>query len=65
MSISFKSQLAPKGLEFKPADFIISNKHCTILTIISYPKSIGEGFLANLSQLSGVKICIKMEWDPS
>ena len=59
MSISFKSQLAPKGLEFKPTEFIISNKHCTILTIISYPKSIYEGYLANISQLSGVKVCIK------
>lgn len=59
MSISFKSQLAPKGLEFKPTEFIISNKHCCILTIISYPKSIYEGYLANISQLSGVKICIK------
>ncbi len=59
MSTNFKSQIAPKGLEFKPTEFIISNKHCTILTIISYPKSIGEGYLANISQLSGVKICIK------
>ncbi|MBQ6285651.1 MAG: DUF87 domain-containing protein [Bacilli bacterium] len=59
MSVSFKSQIAPKGLEFKPTEFIISNKHCSILTIISYPKSIAEGYLANISQLSGVKICIK------
>ena len=59
MSMSFKSQIAPKGLEFKSTEFIISNKYCTILTLISYPKSIYEGYLANLSQLSGVKICIK------
>lgn len=59
MSVSFKSQLAPKGLEFKSTEFIMSNKHCAILTIISYPKSIYEGYLANISQLSGVKICIK------
>ena len=59
MSINFKSQIAPKGLEFKPTEFIISNKYCTILTIISYPKSINEGYLANISQLSGVKVCIK------
>ncbi len=59
MSVSFKSQIAPKGLEFKPTEFIISNKHCAILTIISYPKAISEGYLANISQLSGVKICIK------
>ena len=59
MSISFKSEIAPKGLEFKSTEFIISNKYCTILTLISYPKSIYEGYLANLSQLSGVKVCIK------
>ena len=59
MSMSFKSEIAPKGLEFKSTEFIISNKYCTILTLISYPKSIYEGYLANLSQLSGVKICIK------
>ena len=59
MSMSFKSQIAPKGLEFKSTEFIISNKYCTIMTLISYPKSIYEGYLASLSQLSGVKICIK------
>ena len=59
MSVSFKSEIAPKGLEFKSNEFIIGNRYCTIFTIITYPKSIGEGYLANLSQLSGVKICIK------
>jgi len=59
MSLSFKSQLAPKGLEFKSDKMVISDKYCTILTIVSYPKAISEGYLANLTQLSGVKICIK------
>ena len=59
MSVSFKSQLAPKSLEFLPSEMVISDKHCAILTIISYPKSISEGYLANLTQLSGIKICIK------
>lgn len=60
MSVSFKSQLAPKGLEFKSDEIIISGKHCCILTIISYPKMLpGEGYLANLTQLSGIKVCIK------
>jgi len=59
MSLSFKSQLAPKGLEFKPSEMIISDKYSTILTVISYPKTISQGYLANLTQLSGVKICIK------
>ena len=59
MSVSFKSQLAPKGLEFKSSEMIISDKFCAVLTIVSYPKSISEGYLANITQLSGVKVCIK------
>ena len=59
MSVSFKSQIAPKGLEFKPSEMIISDKYCAVLTIISYPKSINEGYLANITQLSGIKVCIK------
>ncbi len=59
MSVSFKSQLAPKGLEFKPSEMIISDKYCAALTIVSYPKSISEGYLANITQLSGIKVCIK------
>ena len=59
MSVSFKSQLAPKSLEFKPSEMVISDKYCAILTIISYPKMISEGYLANLTQLSGIKVCIK------
>ena len=59
MSIGFRSQIAPKGLEFRPSEMIISDKYCAILTIISYPKSISEGYLANLTQLSGIKVCIK------
>ena len=59
MSVSFKSQLAPKGLEFKSSEMIISDKYCCALTIVSYPKSISEGYLANITQLSGIKVCIK------
>ena len=59
MSLSFKSQIAPKGLEFKASEMIISDKYCAIMTIISYPKSISEGYLANLTQVSGIKVCIK------
>ncbi len=57
--MNIKSQLAPKGIEFKPTEFIMSGKYCTILTIISYPKYISEGYLANLTNISGVKIAIK------
>ena len=57
--MNLKSQLAPKGIEFKPTEFMMSGKYCTILTIISYPKSIYEGYLANITSISGVKIAIK------
>lgn len=57
--MNLKSQLAPKGLEFRAGDMVISGKFCTILTIISYPKMINEGYLANLTQYSGIKVIIK------
>ena len=57
--MNIKSQLAPKGLEFKPSEFIISDKYATIMTVISYPKFINPGFLANLTSLSGIKVVIK------
>ena len=57
--MNLKSQLAPKGLEFRSGDMIISGKYCTIMTIISYPKMISEGYLANLTQYSGLKVIIK------
>ena len=57
--MDLKSQLAPKGLEFKPAEFIISDKYATILTVISYPKYISPGYLASLTSMSGIKIVMK------
>lgn len=57
--MNLKSQLAPKGLEFRPGDMIISDKFMTILTIIGYPKVIPEGYLAELTQMGGIKIVIK------
>jgi len=57
--MNIKSEIAPKGLQFKPTEFIISGKNATILTVISYPKFIGPGFLANLTTLAGVKIVAK------
>ena len=41
-NINIKKELAPKGLELHPADFVISDKWCTILTIVSYPKWITQ-----------------------
>ena len=57
--MNIKSELAPKGLEFKPSEFIISDKWCTILTVISFPKWITPGFLAGIANDSGVKMVIK------
>ena len=59
MSISLKSQLAPKGLQFNAADFNISDKYATILSVISYPKYISPGYLSTLTSMSGIKIVIK------
>ena len=36
--MDIKSQIAPKGLEFKSNEFVISDKIATILSVISYPK---------------------------
>ena len=53
--MNLKSELAPKGLQFNPSDFVISDKYATILTVISYPRFIGPGYLSNLTNMSGVK----------
>lgn len=54
-----KAQVAPKGLEFRASDFVISDKWATILTVVSYPKFIGPGYLASLTSMSGIKVVIK------
>ena len=54
-----KAQVAPKGLEFRASDFVISDKWATILTVVSYPKFIGPGYLASLTNMSGIKVVIK------
>ncbi|MBQ2946904.1 MAG: ATP-binding protein [Bacilli bacterium] len=57
--MDIRSQIAPKGLEFKPSEFIISDKHACILTVISYPKFIYPGYLSSLTSMSGIKVVIK------
>ena len=49
--MNIKSQIAPKGLQFNPSDFVISDKYATILTVISYPRYIGDGYLADLTSV--------------
>ena len=58
MSI-FKSEIAPKGLQFNPSDFNISDKYATIMTVISYPKFITPGYLSDLTNIAGIKVVIK------
>lgn len=55
----FKSQIAPKGIKFNNSDFIISDKYATVLTVVSYPRMIGPGYLSSLTNLSGIKMVIK------
>ena len=57
--MNIKAQIAPKGVEFKATEFMMSGKYCTVLTIVSYPKFIQQGYLANLTNLSGIKIVAK------
>lgn len=57
--MNIKSQIAPKGLEYRASDFVISDKYATILTVVSYPKFINLGYLADLTSMSGIKVVIK------
>ena len=57
--MNIKSQLAPKGIEFKPTEFMMSGKYCTIFSIVSYPKFIQSGYLSNLTNINGVKLVAK------
>jgi len=59
MSINLRSQLAPKGLQFNPSDFYISDKYATILTVVSYPRYINPGYLSTLTNMPGIKIVAK------
>ena len=58
MSI-FKSEVAPKGLQFNAGDFVVSGKYATILTVVSYPKYIYPGYLSSLTSMSGIKVVAK------
>ena len=54
-----KSELAPKGMEFKPTEFIIGGKYATIMTVIAFPRNIAPGFLSDMTNINGVKVAIK------
>ena len=57
--MNIKKELAPKGLEYKPSHFIISDKYATILTAIAYPKFILPAYLSSLTSMTGVKVVAK------
>ena len=57
--MDIRSQIAPKGLEFKSNEFVISDKYACILTVISFPKFIYPGYLSSLTSMSGIKVVIK------
>lgn len=59
MSTRIRAELAPKGLQFYPSDFYISDQYATILTVISFPPFILPGYLSSLTSMPGVKISIK------
>ena len=57
--LTMKSEISPKGLNFKINEFMISDKYATILTVLEYPKAIGPGWLSNVTSIPGVKLCVK------
>jgi len=57
--MNVKSELAPKGLEFSPTEFKISDKYATIFTIVSFPKYIQHGYLSNITSMPGIKVVAK------
>lgn len=57
--MDIRNQIAPKGLEFRSNEFVVSDKYATILTVISYPKFIYPGYLSSLTSMAGIKVVIK------
>ena len=57
--MNFKSQIAPKGLMFDVSNFRISDKFATVLTVITYPRYINDGYLSDLTNIPGVKVVAK------
>ena len=57
--MNIRTEVAPKGLQFNPSDFFMSDKYCTILTVVSYPKYITPGYLSALTSMPGIKIVAK------
>ena len=56
---TFKSEIAPKGLNFKPRQFEIGDKFAVIYTVLELPSVIGPGYLSNISSIPGAKVVVK------
>ena len=54
-----KSEIAPKGIYFRPTDFMLGDKYYTIMTIVGYPRSIFPGYLSDITNIPGVRLAIK------
>ena len=54
-----KSEVAPKGMYFKPTEFMLGDKYFTIMTVVSYPRAIYPGYLAGITNMAGVRLAIK------
>ena len=54
-----KTEVAPKGMYFKPTEFILGGKYSTIYTIVNYPRSIYRGYLSGIKSIDGVRVAIK------
>jgi len=54
-----KSEIAPKGMYFKPTEFMLGGKYYTIMTIVAYPRVIYPGYLSEITNIQGVRIAIK------
>ncbi len=55
-----KSEVAPKGINFRPAtEFMLGDKYYTIMTVVGYPRSIFPGYLSDITNIPGVRLAIK------
>ena len=57
--MGLKSEIAPRGMEFKPTEFRIGGKYSTIITVVTFPKNIYVGYLSDITNISGVKVVVK------
>ncbi len=57
--MSIKSEIAPKGLKFNDVNICIGDRYATILTVLSYPRYVDDGFLSDITTIPGVKMVIK------